>query len=158
MSSSVCSMLDAFCDSIQTRLFLASFRERTFALLTTAFSSIPLPIAVRYLGLPSAEVLRGDCLTLFPLCNTHPSRFLGAENADWSYDATTKILFPKPQATPKNKQGSGIFIMFLHAQPCPNVQSSIYASSLPFPRRQREQTRSLRLESSIIGRMRTIAR
>ncbi|KAI0247075.1 COP9 signalosome [Lactifluus subvellereus] len=56
--------------------FTESFRQRTFALLSKAYTTIPLTLAQVYLGLPSDELL--------PI----------ASRRGWHFDATTYTLTP----------------------------------------------------------------
>ncbi|KAH8826864.1 hypothetical protein DL96DRAFT_1604588 [Flagelloscypha sp. PMI_526] len=68
--------------------FIEDYRNKTSTLVSNAFTSIPVTIAQSYLGLDSATVLTG------------------AQQAGWSYDAGTKMLFPKPQTSAKSKQAN----------------------------------------------------
>ncbi|KXN92185.1 COP9 signalosome complex subunit 8 [Leucoagaricus sp. SymC.cos] len=60
--------------------FLETFRERTFALISKAYSSLPLSLAQIYLGLPGEQIVRA------------------AEQHGWIYDVSSQILEPKPMA------------------------------------------------------------
>ncbi|KAJ7940203.1 COP9 signalosome [Mycena leptocephala] len=61
--------------------FLDAFRTRTFNLLQKAYTSLPLPLAEMYLGLPANEVLTA------------------AANSGWSFDASTQVLTPAQKST-----------------------------------------------------------
>ncbi|KAF8205736.1 COP9 signalosome, partial [Mycena galopus ATCC 62051] len=67
--------------------FLDTFRERTFNLLQKAYTSLPLPLAETYLGLPANEVLAG------------------AERSGWSYDPSTQVLTPAQKSTIRQANG-----------------------------------------------------
>ncbi|KAK0496892.1 hypothetical protein EDD18DRAFT_1164459 [Armillaria luteobubalina] len=56
--------------------FTESFRERTFRLLSKAYTALPLALAQTYLGLTSERLLAA------------------AESNHWGYDASTQILSP----------------------------------------------------------------
>ncbi|KAJ7137787.1 COP9 signalosome, partial [Mycena epipterygia] len=56
--------------------FLEEFRQRTFILLSKAYTSLTLPLAEMYLGFPTDRVLSV------------------AANSGWAYDASTQILSP----------------------------------------------------------------
>jgi len=58
--------------------FVASFREKAVALLSRAFTSLPLPLAQMYLGLPADRLLNA------------------AEKHGWGYDASKQVLSPVP--------------------------------------------------------------
>ncbi|KAJ6618863.1 COP9 signalosome, partial [Mycena sp. CBHHK59/15] len=57
-------------------MFLEAFRTRTFNLLSKAYTSLPLPLAQMYLGLPPDELLAA------------------AASGGWAFDASTQILSP----------------------------------------------------------------
>jgi len=61
--------------------FVESFRQRTFILLSKAYTSLPLSLAQTYLGLPSDQLL------------------IVAERAGWSYSTSTNILVPGASTT-----------------------------------------------------------
>ncbi|KAJ7685587.1 hypothetical protein DFH06DRAFT_1158916 [Mycena polygramma] len=61
--------------------FLDAFRQRTFNLLQKAYTSLPVPLAEMYLGLPTNEVLAA------------------AERGGWSFDAATQVLIPAQKST-----------------------------------------------------------
>ncbi|KAI0722405.1 hypothetical protein C8Q72DRAFT_57906 [Fomitopsis betulina] len=63
-----------------TTAFVEEFRRKTFVLLGKAYTSISVPLAQRYLGLPIDQIL-----------------FVASSNG-WAYDATTQVLTP-PRAT-----------------------------------------------------------
>jgi len=67
--------------------FIAQFRERTFALLSKAYTSLPLSLACTYLDLPADQIVN--------LAQTHY----------WSYDPSTQILSPNadPKPHPRNE-------------------------------------------------------
>jgi len=69
--------------------FVESFRQRTFILLSKAYISLPLSLGQTYLGLSSDELLRV------------------AEEAGWSYNASTNILVPAASSVnaPVSKSG-----------------------------------------------------
>jgi COP9 signalosome complex subunit 8 len=56
--------------------FVESFRQRTFVLLSKAYTLLPLSLARTYLGLPADQLLAV------------------AEKNQWSYEASTQILTP----------------------------------------------------------------
>ncbi|KAJ6525507.1 COP9 signalosome, partial [Mycena vulgaris] len=72
--------------------FLDAFRTRTFNLLSKAYTSLALPLAQMYLGLPADAVLAA------------------AENGGWAYDSSTQVLSPVKKSTPA--QGSNGFTPF----------------------------------------------
>ncbi|KJA27156.1 hypothetical protein HYPSUDRAFT_63416 [Hypholoma sublateritium FD-334 SS-4] len=57
-------------------VFTERFCERTFILLSKAYTSLPLSLACIYLNLPAEKVTNG------------------AQKSGWSYDASTQILYP----------------------------------------------------------------
>ncbi|RDB21421.1 COP9 signalosome complex subunit 8 [Hypsizygus marmoreus] len=59
-------------------VFVESFRQRTFALLSKAYTSLPLSLAETYIGLKADRLL--------PV----------AEHAQWSFDTFTDTLKPRP--------------------------------------------------------------
>ncbi|KAA1469378.1 hypothetical protein DENSPDRAFT_928083 [Dentipellis sp. KUC8613] len=61
-----------------TTNFVESFRRRTFALISKAYTSIPLALAQSYLGLPRDQLLAA------------------AESSKWAYDASADVLTPPP--------------------------------------------------------------
>ncbi|KAJ6531230.1 COP9 signalosome [Mycena capillaripes] len=61
---------------VMIQSFLDAFRIRTFNLLQKAYTSLPLPLAEMYLGLPANEVLSA------------------AERGGWSFDVSTQVLTP----------------------------------------------------------------
>ncbi|KAI0273464.1 COP9 signalosome [Gloeopeniophorella convolvens] len=62
------------------KAFLEAFRQRTFALVSRAYTSIPLPLAQTYFGLPNEQ-------------------FLSVVSAQgWQFDASTQVLTPAPVA------------------------------------------------------------
>jgi len=65
-------------------VFMEHFCERTFILLSKAYTSLPLSLACNYLNLPAEKVTNG------------------AEKAGWSYNSSTQILYPSkgPTQTP----------------------------------------------------------
>ncbi|EPS99030.1 hypothetical protein FOMPIDRAFT_1164587 [Fomitopsis schrenkii] len=63
-----------------TTAFVEEFRRKTFVLLGKAYTSISVPLAQRYLGLPIDQILSV------------------ASSNGWAYDATTQVLTP-PRAT-----------------------------------------------------------
>ncbi|EIW60190.1 uncharacterized protein TRAVEDRAFT_57526 [Trametes versicolor FP-101664 SS1] len=68
--------------------FIVSFRKKTFELLSTAYTSIPLPLAQWYLGYPgdkAEEVLN------VALAN------------NWKFDQTTRIFTPSTQPTTSSR-------------------------------------------------------
>ncbi|TFK76358.1 hypothetical protein BDN72DRAFT_891431 [Pluteus cervinus] len=62
---------------IMVSSFLVAFRERTFILLTDAFTSMPIALTESYLGMTSDELL--------PVI----------ARKGWQYDATTRVVTPK---------------------------------------------------------------
>ncbi|ETW86176.1 hypothetical protein HETIRDRAFT_309227, partial [Heterobasidion irregulare TC 32-1] len=64
--------------------FVESFRRRTFALISRAYSSIPLALAQAYIGLSQEELLAVT------------------EANQWTYDASSQILTPAPVAGPRS--------------------------------------------------------
>ncbi|PPQ66464.1 hypothetical protein CVT26_011222 [Gymnopilus dilepis] len=68
LASAISALLSAFIDHL---------RQRTFALLSKAYLSLPLPLACAYTALPPEQVI-----TI-------------AEGRSWSYDPSTQILTPK---------------------------------------------------------------
>jgi len=58
-------------------IFIETFQQKTFALLSKAYSSIPVPLAQVYLGLPTDQLL-----TI-------------AARHRWTYDESTQILSPE---------------------------------------------------------------
>ncbi|KAF9469227.1 hypothetical protein BDZ94DRAFT_1244001 [Collybia nuda] len=62
--------------------FVESFRQRTFALVSKAYTSLPLLLAQTYLGLPPDQLL------------------VAAEKACWSYDVSTQVLTPGSKGLP----------------------------------------------------------
>ncbi|TFY78670.1 hypothetical protein EWM64_g5343 [Hericium alpestre] len=65
-----------------TTAFVDAFRRRTLALVSRAYTSIPLELAQAYLGLPKDQLLSA------------------AEANKWTYDASTHILTPVLSAQP----------------------------------------------------------
>ncbi|KAF8077777.1 hypothetical protein FPV67DRAFT_1684613 [Lyophyllum atratum] len=61
--------------------FVESFRQRTIALLSKAYASLPIALAQVYLGLKDGELLAV------------------VQNAQWSYDSSTKILAPQVRSS-----------------------------------------------------------
>ncbi|KAJ3932814.1 MAG: COP9 signalosome [Lentinula lateritia] len=68
--------------NIMVESFLFSFRDRTFLLLSRAYTSITLSLAEMYFGLGSSELL--------PVAARH----------GWAYDTSTKVLKPVPTNEP----------------------------------------------------------
>ncbi|KAJ3814693.1 COP9 signalosome [Lentinula lateritia] len=68
--------------NIMVESFLFSFRDRTFLLLSRAYTSITLSLAEMYFGLGSSELL--------PVAARH----------GWAYDTSTKVLKPVPTNVP----------------------------------------------------------
>ncbi|KAJ4475692.1 hypothetical protein J3R30DRAFT_3501933 [Lentinula aciculospora] len=64
--------------NLMVESFLFSFRDRTFLLLSRAYTSITLSLAEMYFGLGSGELL--------PIAARH----------GWTYDTSTKVLQPIP--------------------------------------------------------------
>ncbi|KAI0317470.1 COP9 signalosome [Amylostereum chailletii] len=58
--------------------FVEAFRRRTLALISKAYSSLPLSLAHAYLGLDNEQLLAA------------------AETKNWTFDASTQILTPSP--------------------------------------------------------------
>ncbi|THV07804.1 hypothetical protein K435DRAFT_788154 [Dendrothele bispora CBS 962.96] len=69
-----------------TEAFLESFRHRTFILLSRAYTSISLPLAQSYFGLPAESLLEV------------------ATANQWTYNASSQILTPIPYKAPKSLQ------------------------------------------------------
>ncbi|KAK0239634.1 hypothetical protein EDD85DRAFT_822694 [Armillaria nabsnona] len=67
-------------EMVQT--FTESFRERTFRLLSKAYTALPLALAQTYLGLTSDRLLAA------------------AESNHWRYDASTQVLSPTAPSAP----------------------------------------------------------
>ncbi|KAK0482524.1 hypothetical protein IW261DRAFT_1036294 [Armillaria novae-zelandiae] len=67
-------------EMVQT--FTESFRERTFRLLSKAYTALPLALAQTYLGLTSDRLLAA------------------AESNHWRYDALTQVLSPTAPSAP----------------------------------------------------------
>jgi len=63
--------------------FLDAFRRKTFALLSRAYTSIPLSLAQIYLGFSEEQLLSV------------------AQEYKWSYNAATQVLAPAPPSTSK---------------------------------------------------------
>lgn len=84
-------------DSIITT---ASFRERAVRLLARAFTSLPLPLAQTYLGLPVDQLLSGPyaVLSLWHLILIN-ILIVAAEKQGWKYDASSQVLSPVPIST-----------------------------------------------------------
>jgi len=61
--------------------FVESFRQRTIALLSKAYASLPVPLAQVYLGMKNNELLDT------------------AQKAQWSYDSSTNILIPQVRSS-----------------------------------------------------------
>lgn len=78
---------------LQTLLvvFLDSFRHRTFDLLSKAYTSLPLPLASTYLGMPGPQIIAV------------------AEKSAWSYDPSTQILSPKVRSNALDQVGPSSF-------------------------------------------------
>ncbi|KAJ7286274.1 COP9 signalosome [Mycena rebaudengoi] len=70
-------------------IFLDSFRDRTFTLLSKAYTSLPLPLAQMYLGLPPEELLTV------------------ATDSGWAFDTSTQILSPVPPKARSGAAGNG---------------------------------------------------
>ncbi|KZT69797.1 hypothetical protein DAEQUDRAFT_765123 [Daedalea quercina L-15889] len=64
-----------------TTAFVEEFRQKTFALLGKAYTSISLPLAQRYLGLSTDQILTATT------------------SNGWTYDAATQVLTPPRSAT-----------------------------------------------------------
>ncbi|KAJ7681769.1 hypothetical protein B0H17DRAFT_869821, partial [Mycena rosella] len=75
--------------SLMIQNFLEAFRLRTFNLLAKAYTSLALPLAEMYLGLPADAVLTA------------------AANGGWAYDNSTKVLSPA-QTSPTTGQASNV--------------------------------------------------
>ncbi|KAF9482813.1 hypothetical protein BDN70DRAFT_852734 [Pholiota conissans] len=72
-----------------TAVFLESFRQRTFELLSTAYTSLPSSLACVYLGLPAEQIINV------------------AENNGWSYEPSSQILSPKHNSNTFGTSPSG---------------------------------------------------
>ncbi|KAK0463667.1 uncharacterized protein EV420DRAFT_1638591 [Desarmillaria tabescens] len=68
--------------SEMVQAFTESFRERTFRLLSKAYTALPLALAQTYLGLTSDRLLAA------------------AESNHWRYDASTQVLSPTAPTAP----------------------------------------------------------
>ncbi|TFY71882.1 hypothetical protein EVG20_g1135 [Dentipellis fragilis] len=79
-----------------TTNFVESFRRRTFALISKAYTSIPLALAQSYLGLPRDQLLAGTSAIKIGPSPTHTSPAPAAESSKWAYDASADVLTPPP--------------------------------------------------------------
>ncbi|KAJ3889463.1 hypothetical protein GG344DRAFT_51526, partial [Lentinula edodes] len=77
--------------NIMVESFLFSFRDRTFLLLSRAYTSITLSLAEMYFGLGSSELLPGKLFIL---------GYSVAARHGWAYDTSTKVLKPVPTNEP----------------------------------------------------------
>jgi COP9 signalosome complex subunit 8 len=68
--------------------FIEHFRQRTFALLSKAYTSLPLSLASAYLAFPPEQMISV------------------AQGHGWSYDPSAQILSPKADFKPASRNGS----------------------------------------------------
>ncbi|KAJ7749549.1 COP9 signalosome [Mycena maculata] len=76
---------------VMVHTFLEEFRNRTFNLLVKAYTSLPLPLAQVYLGLPADEVLSVSA------------------NNGWTFDAANQVLTPVPPQKAATSNGFSPF-------------------------------------------------
>lgn len=85
---------------------VVSFRKKTFELLSTAYTSIPLPLAQWYLGYPgdkAEEVLNGTYSRLeWDICKVNTICTVALAN-NWKFDQTTRIFTPSTQPTTSSR-------------------------------------------------------
>jgi COP9 signalosome complex subunit 8 len=72
---------------------LDEFRERTFALIARAYTSVPLPLLQTYLGsLPVNQILSGTLCSWWSFYKL--TLHQAAQQKGWSYDAANQVLTP----------------------------------------------------------------
>ncbi|KAF8911048.1 hypothetical protein CPB84DRAFT_1958196 [Gymnopilus junonius] len=84
LGSTISTLLSAFIDH---------FRQRTFELLSKAYTSLPLPLACTYLALAPEQVISVGLLA-------------AAQERSWSYDPSTQIFSPKTHVKANLRTGS----------------------------------------------------
>lgn len=90
----------------------ASFQGRAVKLLSRAFTSLPLPLAQKYIGLSVEQLLSGaSFVKIVCQCLLKVTRSV-AEKHGWLYDASKQILsptpFPQASAVTVNTQGARV--------------------------------------------------
>jgi hypothetical protein len=79
-----------------------SFRLRTFALLSKAYTSLSLSLASTYLGIPGPQIIAGNWPILLSTSDISQLHLVAEKNA-WTYDPSTQILFPKMRSNTLNQ-------------------------------------------------------
>ena len=75
-----------------------SFRERTFQLLSRAYTEVPLNLVETYLGLPAEQIVPG-MVRLYHQCARLMTGSPAAQARGWAYDEASKVFKPvKPKA------------------------------------------------------------
>ena len=84
-----------------------SFRERTFQLLSRAYTEVPLNLVETYLGLPAEQIVPGMVM-LYHQCARLMTGLPAAQARGWAYDEASKVFKPvKPKAVTSTTAKTG---------------------------------------------------